>query len=182
VGQPSIAAAINTTRRAAWRREQTLRLDPPKQHQDHNDNQNGADDADAAVAIAVAVAAEAAAKSPDQEDDKDNDEDESDRHGGVLSQIRTESSVLSERRGDSPKLDRKSDRFAPALDGESVQPSVDGSLYKNDHSNGLSAHSSLDLRMLVQDDLQQGTVDFDFVAVVGNQAQVAKYQVARQSE
>jgi hypothetical protein len=54
--------------------------EPPKQHENDNDDQDGADDTDAAVAEAVTVPAELAAEAAEQEDDEDDNEDDSERH------------------------------------------------------------------------------------------------------
>jgi hypothetical protein len=54
--------------------------EPPKQHENDNDDQDGADDTDAAVAEAVTVPAELAAETAEQEDDEDDNEDGSERH------------------------------------------------------------------------------------------------------
>jgi hypothetical protein len=49
--------------------------EPPKQHENDNDDQDGADETDTPVTEAVTVAAELAAEAAEQDDDKDDNED-----------------------------------------------------------------------------------------------------------
>src|SRR4029078_4138023 len=59
------------------------RAEPPKQHQNEDDDQNGADEPDAAVTETVAVAAEATAEATKQENDEDDNQDESQGHSAT---------------------------------------------------------------------------------------------------
>jgi hypothetical protein len=63
--------------------------DPPKQHQNDNDDQDGADHTDATVTVAVTVATKSATEATEQENDEDYNEDGSERHD-LCSHCRTE--------------------------------------------------------------------------------------------
>jgi hypothetical protein len=51
-----------------------VRSEPPKQHENDNNDQDEADNADATVTVAVTVAAEAATEATKQKDDEQDDE------------------------------------------------------------------------------------------------------------